>query len=38
VLFGYSLPAPNQLKHKTLSNGLIDLIVGISRNELLPKE
>ncbi len=30
VLYGYSLPVPNQLKHKTLSNGLIDVIVGIS--------
>ena len=29
VLFGYCLPAPNQLKHKTLSNGLIDFLVGI---------
>ena len=27
--FKVGLPAPNQLKHKTLSNGLIDLITGI---------
>lgn len=29
ALYGYGLPAPNQLKHKTLSNGLIDFLVGI---------
>ena len=29
VLYGYRLPAPNQLKHKTLSNGRIDFLAGI---------
>ena len=29
-LFGYSIPASNKLKHKTLSNGLIGFLVGIS--------
>ena len=30
MLFGYGLQAPNQLKHKTLSNGLIDFIAGMA--------
>ena len=38
VLFGYCLPAPNQLKHKTLSNGLIDFIVGMADKNQLPRE
>ena len=37
ALFGYCLPAPNQLKHKTLSNGLIDFFVGISHRSDFPR-
>ena len=37
ALFGYCLPAPNQLKHKTLSNGLIDFLVGISHRSDFPR-
>ena len=37
VLFGYGLQAPNQLKHKTLSNGLIDFLVGISHRSDFPR-
>lgn len=37
ALFGYCLPAPNQLKHKTLSNGLIDFPAGISHRSDFPR-